>query len=332
MKNILVTGACGFIGFHLTLKLLKKKINVIGIDNMDDYYDVNLKTDRLKILKQYKNFKFFKENILNKKKLRNIFSKNKFNYVCHLAAQAGVRFSISNPQKYIDTNISGFQNILDLSNQFKIKHLLFASSSSVYGINKQKELDESKPTEHPISVYAATKKSNEMFAHVYSSLFNLPTTGLRFFTVYGPYGRPDMSLYTFSSLIKENKKISLYNKGKMGRSFTYIDDVVEIIIKLVKKIPKKTKFKKLKTNYSNCPFRLVNVGNPKKYSLKQYVKIIEKNLSKKALIKLESMQLGDVRETTASIKNLNKLMDKKKFTSLETGIKKYINWFNSRKN
>ena len=332
MKNILVTGACGFIGFHLTLKLLKKKINVIGIDNMDDYYDVNLKTDRLKILKQYKNFKFFKENILNKKKLRNIFSKNKFNYVCHLAAQAGVRFSISNPQKYIDTNISGFQNILDLSNQFKIKHLLFASSSSVYGINKQKELDESKPTEHPISVYAATKKSNEMFAHVYSSLFNLPTTGLRFFTVYGPYGRPDMSLYTFSSLIKENKKISLYNKGKMGRSFTYIDDVVEIIIKLVKKIPKKTKFKKLKTNYSNCPFRLVNVGNPKKYSLKQYVKIIEKNLSKKALIKLESMQLGDVRETTASIKNLNKLMDKKKFTSLETGIKKYINWFNARKN
>ena len=332
MKNILVTGTCGFIGFHLTLKLLKKKINVIGIDNMDDYYDVNLKTDRLKILKQYKNFKFFKENILNKKKLRNIFSKNKFNYVCHLAAQAGVRFSISNPQKYIDTNISGFQNILDLSNQFKIKHLLFASSSSVYGINKQKELDESKPTEHPISVYAATKKSNEMFAHVYSSLFNLPTTGLRFFTVYGPYGRPDMSLYTFSSLIKENKKISLYNKGKMGRSFTYIDDVVEIIIKLVKKIPKKTKFKKLKTNYSNCPFRLVNVGNPKKYSLKQYVKIIEKNLSKKALIKLESMQLGDVRETTASIKNLNKLMDKKKFTSLETGIKKYINWFNARKN
>ena len=332
MKNILVTGTCGFIGFHLTLKLLKKKINVIGIDNMDDYYDVNLKIDRLKILKQYKNFKFFKENILNKKKLRNIFSKNKFNYVCHLAAQAGVRFSISNPQKYIDTNISGFQNILDLSNQFKIKHLLFASSSSVYGINKQKELDESKPTEHPISVYAATKKSNEMFAHVYSSLFNLPTTGLRFFTVYGPYGRPDMSLYTFSSLIRENKKISLFNKGKMGRSFTYIDDVVEIIIKLVKKIPKKTKFKKLKTNYSNCPFRLVNVGNPKKYSLKQYVKIIEKNLSKKALIKLESMQLGDVRETTASIKNLNKLMDKKKFTSLETGIKKYINWFNARKN
>lgn len=332
MKNILVTGACGFIGFHLSLKLLQKKIEVIGVDNLDNYYDVALKKNRLEILKKHKNFKFFKCNILSKKKLKNIFIKNKLNYVCHLAAQAGVRYSIQNPQKYINTNITGFQNILDLSKEFKVKHLLYASSSSVYGINKQKILDESKPTEHPISVYAATKKSNEMFAHVYSNLFNLPTTGLRFFTVYGPYGRPDMSLYTFSDLIHKNKKISLYNKGNMGRSFTYIDDVVEIILKLIKKIPKKPNFTKLKSNYSNCPYRIVNVGNPKKYSLKNYVKIIEKNLSKKAIIKLEGMQLGDVRETTASIKNLKKLIKKNKFTDLNSGIKSYINWFKERKN
>ena len=332
MKNILVTGACGFIGFHLSLKLLQKKIEVIGVDNLDNYYDVALKKNRLEILKKYKKFKFFKCNILNKKKLKNIFINSKLNYVCHLAAQAGVRYSISNPQKYINTNVTGFQNILDLSKEFKIKHLLYASSSSVYGINQQKILDESKPTEHPISVYAATKKSNEMFAHVYSNLFNLPTTGLRFFTVYGPYGRPDMSLYTFSTQIVKNKKISLYNKGNMGRSFTYIDDVVEIIVKLITKIPKKKKFKKLKSNYSNCPYRIINVGNPKKYSLKNYVKIIEKNLSRKALIKLEGMQLGDVRETTASIKNLKKLIKKNKFTNLNSGIKSYINWFKERKN
>lgn len=332
MKNILVTGACGFIGFHLSLKLLQKKIKVIGVDNLDNYYDVALKKNRLEILKKNKNFKFFKCNILNKKKLKNIFIKSKLNYVCHLAAQAGVRYSILNPQKYINTNITGFQNILDLSKEFKIKHLLYASSSSVYGINKQKILDESKPTEHPISVYAATKKSNEMFAHVYSNLFNLPTTGLRFFTVYGPYGRPDMSLYTFSTLIDKNKQISLYNNGNMGRSFTYIDDVVEIIVKLITKIPKKSKFTKLKSNYSNCPYRIINVGNPKKYSLRNYVKVIEKNLSKKAIIKLEGMQLGDVRETTASIKNLKKLIKKNKFTNLNSGIKSYINWFKEKKN
>ena len=311
MKSILITGTCGFIGFHMALKLLKKKITVIGIDNIDSYYDIKLKNSRLKILKKFKNFKFFKENILNKKKLETVFKKNKFKYICHLAAQAGVRYSISNPQKYIDTNISGFQNILDLSKKFKIKHLLYASSSSVYGINKQKMLDESKPTEHPISVYAATKKSNEMFAHVYSSLFNLPTTGLRFFTVYGSYGRPDMSLYKFANSIEKKKQIYLFNKGKMGRSFTYIDDVTDIVYKLINKIPKKRNIKNLKSNLSNCPFRIVNVGNPEKHSLKNYVKIIEKNLAKKALVKLEKMQLGDVKETTASIRNLNKIVKRK---------------------
>ena len=238
-----------------------------------------------------------------------------------------MRYSIQNPNKYIDTNIRGFQNILDCSKKYKIKHLLYASSSSVYGINKQKILDESFPTEHPISIYAATKKSNELFAHVYSSLFNLPTTGIRFFTVYGPYGRPDMSLYTFSKLINSKKPITLFNNGKMGRSFTYIDDVVKILIGLIKKIPKKKKIKILKSNISTAPYKIVNIGNPKKHSLKEYVRFIEKNLKKKAILKMAKMQLGDVKETTASTKNLFKITNKHNFINLEVGIKKYINWF-----
>ncbi len=327
MNKILITGAAGFIGFHTSLALLKKKINVLGLDNLDNYYDISLKKKRLNILKKNRNFEFTKTNLINKKKIENIFKKHKINYVIHLAAQAGVRYSIQNPNKYIDTNIRGFQNILDCSKKYKIKHLLYASSSSVYGINKQKILDESFPTEHPISIYAATKKSNELFAHVYSSLFNLPTTGIRFFTVYGPYGRPDMSLYTFSKLINSKKPITLFNNGKMGRSFTYIDDVVKILIGLIKKIPKKKKIKILKSNISTAPYKIVNIGNPKKHSLKEYVRFIEKNLKKKAILKMAKMQLGDVKETTASTKNLFKITNKHNFINLEVGIKKYINWF-----
>ena len=330
MDRILVTGSAGFIGFHLCKELLKKKIFVIGIDNLDNYYDVNLKKKRLKILKKNKNFKFLNIDIINKKKLSNAFIKYKFRYIFHLAAQAGVRYSIENPKKYIDTNIYGFQNILDLSKKFKIKHLLYASSSSVYGINREKKLDESKPSEHPISVYAATKKSNEMFAHVYSNLFNLPTTGLRFFTVYGPYGRPDMSLFKFANSIENNKPIFLFNKGNMGRSFTYIDDVVKILLKLTKKIPKKKKLKKLKTNISPAPFRIINIGNPKKYSLKKYLKLIEKKMNKKTKIKLEKMQLGDVKETTSSTKELFNLINNYKFMDLEKGIINFVNWFRKR--
>ena len=330
MDRILVTGSAGFIGFHLCKELLKKKIFVIGIDNLDNYYDVNLKKKRLQILKKYKNFKFLSIDIINKKKLSNAFIKYKFRYIFHLAAQAGVRYSIENPKKYIDTNIYGFQNILDLSKRFKIKHLLYASSSSVYGINREKKLDESKPSEHPISVYAATKKSNEMFAHVYSNLFNLPTTGLRFFTVYGPYGRPDMSLFKFANSIENNKPIFLFNKGNMGRSFTYIDDVVKILLKLTKKIPKKKKLKKLKTNISPAPFRIINIGNPKKYSLKKYLKLIEKKMNKKTKIKLEKMQLGDVKETTSSTKELFNLINNYKFMDLEKGIINFVNWFRKR--
>ncbi len=330
MDRILVTGSAGFIGFHLCKELLKKKIFVIGIDNLDNYYDVNLKKKRLQILKKYRNFKFLNIDIINKKKLTNAFIQHKFRYIFHLAAQAGVRYSIENPKKYIDTNICGFQNILDLSKKFKIKHLLYASSSSVYGINREKKLDESKPSEHPISVYAATKKSNEMFAHVYSNLFNLPTTGLRFFTVYGPYGRPDMSLFKFAKSIENNKPIFLFNRGNMGRSFTYIDDVVKILLKLIKKIPKKKKINKLKTNISPGPFRIINIGNPKKHSLKKYLKLIEKKMDKKTKIKLEKMQLGDVKETTSSTKELFNLINNHKFMDLEKGIINFVKWFRKR--
>ena len=330
MDRILVTGSAGFIGFHLCKELLKKKIFVIGIDNLDNYYDVNLKKKRLQILKKYRNFKFLNIDIINKKKLTNAFIQHKFRYIFHLAAQAGVRYSIENPKKYIDTNICGFQNILDLSKKFKIKHLLYASSSSVYGINREKKLDESKPSEHPISVYAATKKSNEMFAHVYSNLFNLPTTGLRFFTVYGPYGRPDMSLFKFAKSIENNKPIFLFNRGNMGRSFTYIDDVVKILLKLIKKIPKKKKINKLKTNISPAPFRIINIGNPKKHSLKKYLKLIEEKMDKKTKIKLEKMQLGDVKETTSSTKELFNLINNHKFMDLEKGIINFVKWFRKR--
>ena len=260
-------------------------------------------------------------------RLKEYWNLYKIDYIIHLAAQAGVRFSIENPRKYIDTNIIGFQNILDISKKFKIKHLLYASSSSVYGINKEKILSEDKPTEHPISVYAATKKSNELFAHVYSKLFNIPTTGIRFFTVYGPYGRPDMSLYLFASAINKNKPINLFNKGKMGRSFTYVDDVVDSLIKLISKIPRKSRSNKLKPNFSSAPYRIINIGSPKKHSLKKYVELIEKYLGKKSKVNLKKMQLGDVKETTASTKNLLKIINKSKFVDLETGILKYIEWF-----
>ncbi len=314
--KILVTGCAGFIGYHLSKKLLQKKIEVFGIDNINDYYDISLKKDRLKNLKKYKNFYFYKYDLVNLKNLNNLIKKNKIKYVVHLAAQAGVRYSIQNPHSYFRSNLEGFFNILEVCKTNKIKHLIFASTSSVYGNSKKFPLKESDNTDNPLSFYAATKKSNEVMAHSYSYLYKLPCTGVRFFTVYGPYGRPDMALFKFTKNIIKNYKIDLFNYGKHIRDFTYIDDVVNALEVLVFK-PSKTEI----------PYNIFNIGNGKPEKLLKYLRLIEKNLSKKAKISNYSIQLGDVYKTHASIMKLKKYVTFNPKFKIESGIKKFIKWY-----
>jgi len=319
-KNILVTGCAGFIGYHLCLKLIDhKSCNIYGIDNLNSYYDVKLKKVRIsKLRKKSKDFTFNKVDISEKNKLLRYSKNKKFDYIINLAAQAGVRFSIENPQEYVSSNIVGFFNILELSRIKKIAHLLFASTSSVYGDSKKFPLKEIQNTDRPISFYAASKKSNEVLAYSYSSIHKVPITGLRFFTVYGPYGRPDMALAKFTKAIKEEKPITLFNGGKHERDFTHVDDVVDSIIKLIKK-PSKEKI----------PYDIFNIAssNPKKLTL--FIKLIEKNLSKKASKKiLLPLQKGDVFKTHANTDKLKKKINYKSKISLEDGIQEYINWYN----
>ena len=315
--NILVTGCAGFIGFNLSLNLLNKKsIKVYGLDNLNNYYDINLKKDRLKILRKNKKFFFYKIDICNTKKIDNFFKKNKIDYVVHLAAQAGVRYSIENPRNYLKSNIIGFFNILENSKNYKIKHLVYASTSSVYGENKKFPLAEDNSTDKPISFYAATKKSNEVMAYSYSYIYNLRTTGLRFFTVYGPYGRPDMSLFKFTKSIIDSTKINLFNNGNHERDFTYVDDVVDAI--------KKTLFKK---NKYKIPYDIYNIGSNNPIHLKTYLKTIEKILNKKTLIKLSKFQLGDIKKTHASIKKITKDTNFQPKTSIKIGISKFVKWY-----
>ena len=326
----LVTGSAGFIGFHFSLLLLKKKKKVIGIDNINDYYDQELKKDRLKILKSYKNFSFFKVDIKNQVKLENIFQRYKISYVINLAAQAGVRYSVKNPEKYIETNINGFFNIINLSKKKKIKHFLYASTSSVYGNNENYPLQEDFSSSHPAQIYAATKKSNEMIAHSYSSIFGLPTTGLRFFTVYGPWGRPDMALFKFTKNILKKKKIDLYNRGHHVRDFTYIDDIVKSIYLSLKNIPKKNKsynLKKMNPKNSYCPYRLMNIGGNQSVKLKRFVEIIEKNIGLKSKKRYLPMQLGDIYKTQASTKWVNKNIKFIPKIKIEEGVKKFLDWY-----
>ena len=318
--NLLVTGCCGFIGFHLTKKLLEKKNNVIfGVDNLNSYYDVKLKKNRLKILSTNKNFKFYKIDITNNNNLNKIFKKNKFKIVINLAAQAGVRFSIENPKAYFNSNIVGFFNVLDLCKNYKIRHLIYASSSSVYGSTKKFPLNENMNTDKPLSFYASTKKSNEVMAYSYSSIFGLRTTGLRFFTVYGPYGRPDMSLFKFVKNILLDKSIKVFNKGIHQRDFTYIDDVVKYVEHLI--------FKKYdKLDKKNIPFNIYNVGNGKTVSLQNFIKIIQHNLDKKAKIQKYPLQKGDILKTHSDVGKINKLIKFKK-TDIKTGVVKFIKWY-----
>jgi len=323
IKKILVTGSAGFIGMHASLKFLEAGFYVLGIDNLNSYYDKKLKLKRLQILKRHKKFKFIKLDIANNIKLNKAFRGFRPDYVINLAAQVGVRYSISNPKNYTQSNLVGFANILDYCKIFKVKHLLFASSSSVYGNSISYPFSEKEKLNSPISYYAATKLSNEVMAHSYSHLHKLPTTGLRFFTVYGPWGRPDMALSLFAEAIKKRKKLKLFNSGNMIRDFTYIDDIVSAIIKISKKIPK------VNSKSNKTPFRILNIGSNKPIRLKNYVNLIEKHLNKKGKKVLYNMQKGDLKQTYASLKEIKKLINYSPKTSISVGIKKFITWHNS---
>ncbi len=329
-KTVLITGCAGFIGMHIADKLLKNKYTVCGIDNLNNYYDVKLKKNRISYLSKNKKFFFFKKDLRQKKVLEYIYKKKKFDRIIHLAAQAGVRYSLEKPKEYLENNIDVFLNILEFSKKFKINHLIYASSSSVYGNNKIYPFSEKHGVNHPISIYATTKKTNELMAHTYSKLFGLATTGIRFFTVYGPFGRPDMALFKFTKNIISGKKIEVYNNGNMHRDFTYIDDAVDALYKIFIKKPsieKSFKPGQPLPNVSDCKFRIFNIGNNKSIKLNNFIKIIEKSLNQKAKIIYKPIQLGDVKSTVASNRVLKKWINQKRPTPHKIGVKNFINWY-----
>jgi UDP-glucuronate 4-epimerase len=320
MKNILVTGAIGFIGFHLTKKLLENKnLNVFGVDNINNYYDVRLKKSRYKILKKNKRFFLYKLDISNQKKLEILFKKYKFDKVINLAAQAGVRYSISNPDSYFKSNVIGFYNILKLSAKYKIKHLIYASTSSVYGDTNSIPFKESDDTNKPIQFYAATKKSNEVMAYSFSSIYKLPTTGLRFFTVYGPWGRPDMALFKFTKNILNGKPIPIFNFGNHNRDFTFIDDIINGILKIFYATPKKNKNK--------ISAEVYNIGRGKKEKLLKYINIIKETLQRSYKPQFLKKQKGDIKETLGDINKIRKNFKYSPKTNINVGIPKFINWY-----
>jgi len=333
--KVLVTGAAGFIGFHLVERLMSLGVETIGIDNINDYYDVNLKYNRLEesgISKaqisdegylvasaKYSKYRFAKVDITDIKKLENLFGEEKFTHVVNLAAQAGVRYSLENPHAYVQSNLVGFVNILECCRHYYIKHFVYASSSSVYGSNEKVPFSENDRVDHPVSLYAATKKSNELMAHSYSQLYKLATTGLRFFTVYGPWGRPDMSPMLFASAIETGRPLKVFNHGEMQRDFTYIDDIIEGVIRVTYKHPDIT----LSSPY--C--RILNIGNSKPVQLMEFISIMEFNMGKKAVKEFYPMQKGDVKVTYADTSQLEMLTGYKPKTSLNDGIKEFVSWY-----
>jgi len=328
--KVLLTGAAGFIGFHLARKLSQNGYQVLGIDNMNDYYDVGLKHSRLEILKTLPDFDFHKIDLTNYEALKNLFGKNQFDCVINLAAQAGVRYSLTNPHAYLQSNLHGFLNVLEACRHNAIKHFIYASSSSVYGANRKMPFSVHNNVDHPISLYAASKKSNELMAHTYSALYNLPTTGLRFFTVYGPFGRPDMALFLFTKAILENKPIDVFNFGKMNRDFTYVDDIVDGIVRLVPHLPvPNTKWSAMAPDpaTSFAPYRIYNIGNNKPIELLQFIELIENKLGKKAVKNFLPLQPGDVPETYADIDDISREVGFKPSTPVEEGIDKFITWY-----
>ena len=325
--KILVTGAAGFIGFHLTLALLNRGDEVVGVDNLNDYYDPALKKLRLDKISEhpkYINFEFIKADISDKEFMKQLFADRSFDVVVNLAAQAGVRYSLDNPHAYVESNLVGFMNVLEGCRQSKVNHLLYASSSSVYGMNVKQPFSTEDRVDFPISLYAATKKSNELMAHTYSHLYNIPTSGLRFFTVYGPYGRPDMAYYKFTKAILNGNPIDVYNNGVMKRDFTYINDIVEGIIRVMGKTPKanENKYSKAKP-----PYRICNIGNNNPISLREFITAIEEACGKKANENLLPMQPGDVPITYADIDELISEFDYKPNTNIKNGMKAFVKWY-----
>lgn len=335
--KILVTGAAGFIGFFTSKVLLEKGHEVVGLDNINDYYDVNLKFSRLGELGINKsdaenfnnlckstndNFSFARMNLEDREALPKLFEKEKFDVVCNLAAQAGVRYSLENPETYIDSNLVGFLNILECCRHNNIKHLVYASSSSVYGLNEKVPFSTDDNVDHPISLYAATKKSNELMAHTYSHLFNIPTTGLRFFTVYGPWGRPDMAMFLFTDAIVNDRPIKVFNHGKMERDFTYIDDIVEGVVRICEKSTQE------RIN-NKALYKVYNIGNNNSVKLLDFIKEIEFNLGKEADKNMMPIQPGDVEKTWADVDQLIKDYDYRPNTSIKEGVKSFVNWYKS---
>ncbi|MFN3551231.1 MAG: NAD-dependent epimerase [Endomicrobiia bacterium] len=328
--KILVTGVAGFIGFHLAKRLLSENEEVIGVDNLSSYYDVNLKLARLKQIENYKNFKFVKLDLKDTKDVFNLFEEERFDYILHMAAQAGVRYSLKNPYQYIDSNILATVNLYEAIRKFPVKHFVLASTSSVYGANKNIPFSVHHNVDHPISLYAATKKSAELVSHYYSAIFDIPTTVLRFFTVYGPWGRPDMALFIFTKNILEDKPIDVYNYGKMKRDFTYIDDIVEGVIRVMKKIPFRNPdwdAKNPDPATSFAPYKIYNIGNNQPVELLKFIEILEECLGKKAKKNFLPLQPGDVVETYADIEDLIKDIGFKPSTRIEVGIKKFVEWY-----
>ncbi|MCC5928966.1 MAG: NAD-dependent epimerase [Cyclobacteriaceae bacterium] len=337
LASVLVTGAAGFIGFHLSLKLMESGYEVSGLDNLNDYYDVNLKTNRLDNLKKNPLFTFFKASLEDKGHIQKVFESKAFDYVVHLAAQAGVRYSLVNPHAYTESNITGFLNILEGCRHFKVKHLVYASSSSVYGGNERMPFSESQNVDHPLSLYAATKKANELMAHTYAHLYNIPVTGLRFFTVYGPWGRPDMALFLFTRAILAGEPIDVFNHGKMKRDFTYVDDIVEGVFRIMTQIPQGWQAAVDQPRFvpddhpalSNAPYRVFNIGNNNPVELMDFIEAIEKKTGRKAIKNFMPLQDGDVPATYADVSSLSDAVGFKPSTSIDYGVGQFIDWYRS---
>ncbi len=327
--TILVTGCAGFIGYHVTKQLLERKYRIIGIDNLNSYYDVQLKKDRLEQLNGNTHFKFYLSSMEDKESFEQVFEAYPITYVIHLAAQAGVRYSLIHPDAYIQSNMIGFFNLLEACKKHSCEHLIYASSSSVYGGNKEVPFSTKDNVDHPISLYAATKKSNELMAHTYSHLYRLPTTGLRFFTVYGPWGRPDMAYYLFSKNLVEHKPIQLYNYGEMLRDFTYVDDVVESVIRImpIKPKPYKDGYTLKDCSKSTAPYKIYNIGRGHPVEIELVLALLEEKLGKKAIKNYEPIQPGDVVKTYAEVEELNHVIQYQPKTSIEEGLDAFVQWF-----
>ncbi|WP_298432740.1 NAD-dependent epimerase [Geobacter sp.] len=330
MRTVLVTGAAGFIGFHLATRLLQQGDRVVGLDNLNDYYDVNLKLDRLKLLERDERFRFVKGDLADREAIEQLFATERFDVVVNLAAQAGVRYSITNPHAYVESNLVGFVNILEGCRHHGVKHLVYASSSSVYGANTTMPFSVHHNVDHPVSLYAATKKANELMAHTYSSLYGLPTTGLRFFTVYGPWGRPDMALFLFTRAILDGRPIDVYNHGKMQRDFTYIDDIIDGVTRVMGRIPAPDAAwsgSSPDPGTSYAPYRIYNIGNNSPVELMTFIETIERCLGMTARKNLLPIQPGDVPATCADVDDLMRDVGFRPATSIEEGIGRFVAWY-----